>query len=1064
MFKKLHALLLFACLSYFSINAQNQSSDVTMYLLQQVQNNDLNPTDIANYKITSQHTSSQSGILHIYFRQSYNGHEVIGTESSIHLKNGNLIQSQHKFIKDVDQKIGVVSPTISQVEAIQSIAERMQYSITTSITQLPNNSNFPDKTIFSNGGISKKDIPTELVYSKLLNGKWVAAWEISIQELNDYNWYNFFVDATTGVIISRNNWNVQCSAEHAHDHTNEAVTAFNMGPTAAATTATVMENGTYNVFALPLATPLQGGRSIVSDPHDVTASPFGWHDTDGVDGAEFTVTQGNNVNAFESGDNFGYQPDGGADLIFDHPFNPVYSNGDQSEDAAITNLFYWSNVIHDITYRYGFDEASGNFQENNYGNGGFGGDSVNALSQVDTFCNAFFSTPPDGNSGEMSNFICGNREGSVDNLVIVHEYGHGVSIRLTGGGSNSGCLSNDEQMGEGWSDWYGAVLTIEAGDVGTDLRPVGNWLFGQDENGPGIRAFPYTTDLAQDPRTYNSIQGTGGPHPLGSVWAAMLWEVTWALIEEHGFDPDLYNGTGGNNMALALVTEGLKLQPCSPGFVDGRDAILAADVALYGGANQCLIWDAFAKRGLGFSADQGSSNNRNDGTEAFDSLSTLLTTPDTIFCVSEETMVLGGGIPVGGTYSGPGVTDNGDGMTYTFDPAAAGVGIHTITYMAESECSDTNTDSDTIEVRSDTPILECQDILIEVDEDGPIVITPGDVIANFPTGDSYTIDQTGEFAPADINGTIVPLGDDQVSGALPIGFDFDFFGEEYQNFYISSNGFITFSSGVNNGCCSGLPLPTADGIDNIIAFAWEDINPNAGGTIRYETIGAAPNRTLVMEFDNVPYFGNSGAVTSQVHLYEGSNRIEIHSTSIPAEGTMTQGIENIDGTVGVATPGRNANNWSATDDYVAFIPEEGVFADNCGNETTVTLDIDTFDCDDEGENTVTITVTDAAGNTAMCTATVTIDCTLAIEENTLSDQISMFPNPTNSSFSLNWDATNSIEQLEIFDITGKKVKSIAVQAGISQLQVDVNTLNTGIYLVKASTANGQTFIDKLIIK
>ncbi|WP_299683048.1 M36 family metallopeptidase [uncultured Dokdonia sp.] len=1062
MFKKLHVFVVCICLSYLSMNAQS-SPDVTMYLLQQVQNNDLNPSDIANYKITSQHISSQSGVLHIYFRQAFNGHEVIGTESSIHLKNGSIIQGHSKFIKDVDQKIGVITPAMNAAEAIQNIADRMQYTISTPVVQLQNDDNFPDKTIFSNGGISRKNIPTELVYSKLQNGKWVAAWEVSIEETNGANWYNFFVDATTGIIISKNNWNIQCSAGHAHDHTKEAVAAFNMTtPTVA--TATIMGNGTYNVYALPLATPLQGDRSIVSDPHDLTASPFGWHDTDGTDGAEFTVTQGNNVNARDGGDNSGYQPDGGADLIFDYPFNPVYSDADQSEDAAITNLFYWNNVIHDITYRYGFDEASGNFQVNNYGNGGLGNDSVDAFSQIDEFCNATFGSPPDGTSGSMNMFICGNRDGNVDNLVVVHEYGHGVSVRLTGGAANSGCLSNDEQMGEGWSDWYGAVLTIEADDVSTDLRPVGNWLFGQDENGPGIRAFPYTTDLAQDPRTYNSIQGTAGPHPLGSIWAAMLWEVTWGLIEEHGFDPDVYNGTGGNNIALALVTEGLKLQPCNPGFVDGRDAILAADVALFGGANQCIIWEAFAKRGLGFSADQGSSNSRNDGTEAFDSLSTLINTPDTIFCVSEDTMVLNGGIPVGGVYSGPGVTDNGDGMTYTFNPSAAGIGVHTITYMVDNECSDVNTDSDTIEVRSDTPILECQDVTIEVSEDGPIVITPSDVIANFPTGDNYTVDQTGDFAPIDINGTTVTLGDDQVSTALPIGFDFTFYGEMYQNFYISSNGFITFSSGVNNGCCSGASLPSADGIDNIVAFAWEDVNPSAGGLISYETIGSAPNRTLIMEFDNVPYFGSSNTVTSQVHLKEGSNIVEIHSASIPADGTMTQGIENMNGTDAVATPGRNATTWSATNDYVAFIPEEGVFPNNCGNETTVTLDIDTFNCDDEGENTVTITVTDTAGNTVTCTATVTIDCTLAIEENTLSDQVRMFPNPTSSSFSLNWDTTNSIEQLEIFDITGKKVKSVAIELGVSQIQVDVNTLTAGIYLVKANTTDGQTFIDKLIIK
>src|SRR5690606_41997437 len=95
-------------------------------------------------------------------------------------------------------------------------------------------------------------------------------------------------------------------------------------------------------------------------------------------------------------------------------------------------------------------------------------------------------------------------------------------------------------------------------------------------------------------------------------------------IYEHGFNPDFYVFTGdinqdaGNIQALALVTEGMKLQPCSPGFVDGRDAIFAADQAIYGGANECLLWDAFAKRGLGFSASQGSSSSRTDGIEAFD--------------------------------------------------------------------------------------------------------------------------------------------------------------------------------------------------------------------------------------------------------------------------------------------------------------------------------------------------------------------------------------------------------------------------------------------------------------
>ncbi len=119
--------------------------------------------------------------------------------------------------------------------------------------------------------------------------------------------------------------------------------------------------------------------------------------------------------------------------------------------------------------------------------------------------------------------------------------------------------------------------------------------------------------------TYDDTDGNVSvPHGVGFVWATMLWEMTWDLIEEYGFDSDLYTGTGGNNIAMQLVLDGLKLQPCGPGFVTGRDAILEADMLANDGANQCLIWNAFARRGLGLNASQGSANSLNDQLEAFD--------------------------------------------------------------------------------------------------------------------------------------------------------------------------------------------------------------------------------------------------------------------------------------------------------------------------------------------------------------------------------------------------------------------------------------------------------------
>ena len=120
--------------------------------------------------------------------------------------------------------------------------------------------------------------------------------------------------------------------------------------------------------------------------------------------------------------------------------------------------------------------------------------------------------------------------------------------------------------------------------------------------------------------THVYLQQRYRPHGIGYVWNTMLWEVYWNLVDRYGYNANVYDGwnTGGNNLALQLVMDGMKFQPCSPGFVDGRNAILAADRALTAGVNQCEIWRGFAKRGLGVSANQGLSTSRTDGVQAFD--------------------------------------------------------------------------------------------------------------------------------------------------------------------------------------------------------------------------------------------------------------------------------------------------------------------------------------------------------------------------------------------------------------------------------------------------------------
>ena len=194
----------------------------------------------------------------------------------------------------------------------------------------------------------------------------------------------------------------------------------------------------------------------------------------------------------------------------------------------------------------------------------------------------------------------------------------------------------------------------------------------------------------------------------------------------------------------------------------------------------------------------------------------------------------------------------------------------------------------------------------------------------------YYVDQSGVFAPIIGTGTDVILYDDDISPALPIGFSFDFFGDDYTTFHISSNGFITFDPSSDNGCCEGQFLPDPSNPNNLIAFAWTDLNPSGDpDLIEYFTIGVAPNRVLIVNFIEVPTYGaggeevrdiEDGGVTAQVQLHEGSNDIEIHTTDFfPDEGNYTtMGIENADGSVAYTAVGRNSDFWSVSNDFVRF--------------------------------------------------------------------------------------------------------------------------------------------------
>lgn len=348
---------------------------------------------------------------------------------------------------------------------------------------------------------------------------------------------------------------------------------------------------------------LTDGFETVTDPQDTVASPSGWHSTGST---TTTTTAGNNVVAYKgSQSKTASQSSSGLNFIYtQNPANAPTTSANLN--AAITNAFYIVNSVHDLSYRYGFTESAFNFQTNNFGKGGAGSDRVTVSVQDSAGTdNADFSTPADGQSGAMRMFLWDEtspeRDGALENDIVVHENTHGITNRMTGGGTGR-CLQTTEAggMGEGWSD--AMADWTEQKSVNTQDYVMGQYVVNDPA---GIRSHPYSTSKTTNPLTYGSLKTLTEVHDIGEAWANTLHNVYAALVSAHGYSstarttPD---GTEGNVVFLHLFIDALPIQPCNPTFLTGRDAIIQADANRYNGANKCLLWKAFAGRGLGVNA------------------------------------------------------------------------------------------------------------------------------------------------------------------------------------------------------------------------------------------------------------------------------------------------------------------------------------------------------------------------------------------------------------------------------------------------------------------------------
>lgn len=806
--KKIVLILLaaFCVLSAERLSAQNFSNAVALQLV--YDNKDaigFKDGAIENMAVSSSYIMTETGITMVYLQQTYKGIPVLNKMKVLAFKNGKLISNAGILVEDMVNATGSATelPALNGSEAVRRAFQEERLPVPSAVPV--NKSADGRKVEFGKLAGSTEEVTAELLWFPVEDGHQFSVklgWQVLVAPVGTDDVWQIRVDAVTGNIIDKANLVVHDDFSAPKNTDNTAAPVIRKSITTAATgiqnpinlvnepeSPSLVSSVNYNVIPYPYEAPSFTPAAIRNNPW--TAAPgnatvFGWH-SDGT--TNYTISRGNNVWATE--DTIGANLNTGLpatsstspdplNFITPPNYNVEPSRNPAMQQFCITNLFYWNNIIHDITYQYGFNEVSGNFQANNNSQGGVGNDHVMALAQSGAAGhignNANFLTGVDGVRGRMRMYlfnavssttllvntppaIAGNYtavegvfstnnllvnvgpvtgqvvyynddaggtthlgcaapansvtgkialidrgtcnftakvlnaqtagaiavimvnnvagapipmggtdntitipavmisqsdgaifaaqlannvnvtlsavqtqvlDGDLDNGVVTHEFGHGISNRLTGGPATASCLQNAEQGGEGWSDYFALMLTTNwatatTGD-GTNPRPVGTYVIGQPTNGSGIRNFPYCTNLAVNPLTYaNMGTGTIGTevHNIGEIWCMALWEMTWAIIQqENNINTNLYNfslaGNGGNSIALKLVMEGMRLQPCSPGYVDARNAILTADMNLYGGRHQCAIWTAFAKRGLGYSALQGSSFSAVDQTAATD--------------------------------------------------------------------------------------------------------------------------------------------------------------------------------------------------------------------------------------------------------------------------------------------------------------------------------------------------------------------------------------------------------------------------------------------------------------
>lgn len=546
--------------------------------------------------------------------------------------SGELVAITGELPAAIDEDEAKDEPLVSAAVAIAAAAESVGIVISPGALQLDESDG---NTFVYSGAPFSDPVKVELQYFPLDVGAVELAYFIFLPVSEDEA-YSFVVGAELPDVLYRKN----LVDDQTQPATYRVYDADSPGPLSPSN-------------AIP-GSGIQGpgiGRTLFTLVSEgATFNDLGWI----ADGGN--TTTGNNVDAgldivSPDGIDAGGRATGSPFRVFDFTYNPAPGGADPPTNTdyrwgEVAHMFFWSNRYHDRLYELGFTEAARNFQQNNFARGGLGNDRV--LAQAQDFSgtnNANFLTPSDGTSGRMQMYIFTgpnpDRVSALDQDVLLHELTHGTSNRLH---NNANGLNNTMSggMGEGWSDFYARALVSGPDEDVNGVYPAGGYSTLQivagftDNYYYGIRRFPYSviSNLGANGRPHNpltfadidpaQINVTDGAYPrgpigsstafqvhnIGEVWASALLEVRARIITRMGW-------AAGNQRALQIVTDGMKLDPVNPTLLQGRNSILTADCAGFAGADELDIWQGFAVRGMGYSAVAASSAS-STVVEAFD--------------------------------------------------------------------------------------------------------------------------------------------------------------------------------------------------------------------------------------------------------------------------------------------------------------------------------------------------------------------------------------------------------------------------------------------------------------